>query len=320
MAKLSFGPNGAVSYRLLIAGLLLCAAALGIACGESATPTPLPTSTPLPTATPTTIPPVVVTDDNGNQVTFEEAPERIISYDSPLVEILFEMGEGTRVVGTHDFVSYPLEATDVPRVGSSFQINAEKILELEPDLIYTFYGSSVPDLEALGVKVLYLETPTDLEGIARQIRMWGRITRNEAAAERVARDFELKVESLRDRLAALETGPRIFHDDSGFFTRGPDTLLGKVYTMLKAENIAHDVSLFGQLTPEAIVERDPQVIITTFPERPQEFLDDPAFKNISAVKDGRVYAIDGDLVSVAGPRFVEAIEELARLLHPDIFQ
>ena len=314
MVKLNFGSRRAVSHRPLIVGLVLCAVALGIACGESATPTPLPT------ATPTSIPPVVVTDQNGNQVTFQEPPQRIIAYDSPLVEILFAMGEGQRVAGTHDFVSYPPEAADVPRVGSSFQINAEKILELEADLIYTFYGSSVPDLEALGVKVLYLETPTDLEGIAAQIRMWGRITRNEAAAEQVAQAFESKVQALRDRLASLETGPRIFHDDSGFFTRGPDTLLGKVYIMLKAENIAHDVSFFGQLTPEAIVERDPQVIVTTFPERPREFLDDPAFKDVSAVKEGRVYAIDGDLVSIAGPRFVEAIEELAPLLHPDVFQ
>ena len=253
-------------------------------------------------------------------MTFDAPPKRIVSYDSPAVEMLFAMGEGSRIVGTHDFVTYPPEAAAIQRVGSSFAINSEQIVELEPDLIFTFYGSSVPDLENLGAKILYLETPTDLDGIAQQIRMWGKIIGNPEAAEEVAREFEDKVNEILSRSAAIESGPRVFHDDSAFFTRGPETLLGKVYAMLKAENIAHDIPLYGQLTPEQIVARDPEVIIASFPDRPQEFLDNPAFQNISAVKEGRVYAIDANLVGVAGPRFVEAIEELARLIHPDIFQ
>ena len=282
-------------------------------------PTPQPTATAAPTPTPRLLP-LLITDSNGSQVIFGESPERIIAYDSAMVEILFALGEDDRIVGAHDFVSYPPETAEIPKVGSSFAINSEKIVELEPDLIYTFYGSSVPDLENLGATVLYLETPTDLEGISRQIRMWGRITQNTERAEEVTIAFEKRVEALKTKLASVAAGPRVFHDDSLFFTRGPGTLVGKVYSLLKAQNIAHDISLYGQLTPEVIVERDPEVIITTFPTRPQEFLDDPAFQNVTAIKDGRVYAVNADLISVAGPRFVEAIEEIARLIHPAIFQ
>ena len=294
---------------LLAAGTLVLVTLIGAACSDDPTPVP----TPVPFA-------LSVTDSNGSQVIFGESPERIIAYDSAMVEILFAMGEGDRIVGTHDFVSYPPETAEIPKVGSSFAINSEKIVELEPDLIYTFYGSSVPDLENLGTKVLYLETPTDLEGISNQIRMWGRITQNTEKAEEVAVAFEERVAGLKTKLASVEQGPRVFHDDSLFFTRGPGTLVGKVYDLLKAQNIAHDIPLFGQLTLEVIVERDPEVIITTFPTRPREFMNYPAFENVTAVKEGRVSAVDADLISVAGPRFVEAIEEIARLIHPEIFE
>ena len=143
---------------------------LGMACGEGATPTPSPTSTPIP------IPgfPLVITDSNGQAVTFEEPPQRIVAYESAAVEILYAMGESERIVGAHDFVSHPPEALDLPKVGGAFEINREKIVALEPDLIITFYAGSLPDLENLGAKVLYLEQPDDLEGIPEQMRLWGR--------------------------------------------------------------------------------------------------------------------------------------------------
>ena len=322
------------SPRLSAIGVLIFTLILGIACGEEVTPTPTLAPTPTSTSTPTPAPPptqtllptptpsafpLTILDSNGVEVIFEEPPQRIVAYDSASVEMLYAMGEGERIAGVHIYASYPPEVADIPKVGDSFNINTEKIVELEPDLIYTFYDSSAPDLENLGAKVLYLETPDDLAGIADQIRMWGRITGNVEGAEATAENFEFRVRELQDQLASVGEGPRVFHDDSLFFTRGPDTLVGKVYTLLKTQNIAHDIPLYGQLTPEQIVERDPQVIITTFPTRSQEIKDDPAFQNVSAVRDDRVYAVDADLISVAGPRFVDAIEELARLIHPDLF-
>ena len=70
------------------------------------------------------------------------------------------------------------------------------------------------------------------------------------------------------------------------------------------------------------MDRDPEVIITTFPEGVQAIIEHPALQNVSAVRDGRVYAVDANIVSisVAGPRFVDAMEVLARLIHPDLFE
>ena len=318
MALLILVTRSITSHRLLLAGILAFGLILGIACGEDSTPTPAPTSTPTPT--PSAFP-LVITDSNGEEVTFEEPPERIVAYDSAVVEFLYAMGEAGRIVGSHDFLSYPPEAQEIPRVGSAFTVNPEKILELNPDLISVFSEGAVAQVENLGVKVLYIHSPSTLDGIPEQMRMWGRITANVEGAEQIATEFEARLKEVVDKLATLKEGPRVFHDDSLFFTRGPDTIMGQVYSLLKGENIAHDISGYGQLSPEVIVERDPEAIITTFTDRVQEFLNDPAFQDVSAVKNGRVYVIQPDgLVSVFGTRFVEGIELLAKLLHPDAFE
>ena len=299
------------SNSWLFAGLLGLLLVLGTGCGEDSTATPKPTPTPAPF-------PLVIIDSNGLEVTFDRPPERIVSYDSAPIEMLFAMGEVGRIVGTHDFVTYPPEAEAIPKVGSAFNINQEKIVELEPDLIFTFYDGSLPDLENLGIKVLYLETPDTLEGISERIRLWGLIAGNPVAAEKIATEFDAKIMALQERLATVEEAPRVFHDGSDFWTPGPDTLVGRIYTLLKAQNIAGDISGYVQLSPEVILERDPQVIITTFPETLKVYQDGPAFQDVSAVKEGSVFTIDASLLEVAGPRFIEAVEELNRLIHPEI--
>ena len=300
----------------LIACFLLI---VGIACGEESTPTPVLTPTPLPHTPTSALFPLTVVDTDGAEVTFDESPERIVAYDAITVEILYAIGEEERIVGTHNFVTYPPEVESVPKLGDYFQPNTERIVEAQPDLVSIWFSSAVPELEQLGLKVLYLDEPASLGGIPERIRTWGRITGGSEEAEVVAERFEMRVQELLGRLASLEEGPRVFHDSSDFFTPGPDTLVGQVYSLLKAENIAHDISGYAQLSIEAIVERDPQVIITTFPDRPQAILSHPALQNLSAVNEGRVVTIDPGFISVAGPRYVEAMEELARLIYPDVF-
>ena len=79
------------------------------------TRTPSPTNTPEPTATPA---PVVVTDTNGKPVQFDTPPERMVVYDGAAVEMLFAIGEGHRVIGTHSYVTYPPETASIPRLAT----------------------------------------------------------------------------------------------------------------------------------------------------------------------------------------------------------
>ena len=280
-------------------------------------PTPRPTATPEPTPTPALFP-LTVLDSNGNEVTFDKPPERIVAFDSAVVEILFAIDEGHRIAGTHDFVSYPPEAAEVPRVGGAFNINIEAVVALEPDLVFIFFDRFLPDLERAGLRVLYLESLNDdFIKIADTIRLWGRIAGNPTDAEALAVDFEARVTRIRDALANNPDGPTVFQDEGELWTPGPDTLVGEVFELLKLRNIAHDVSGYVQLSPEIIVQRDPEIIIASYGDT---ISGRPAFKDVAAVMDGRILVPESDALSIAGPRFINGIEALANWVYPGLLE
>ena len=108
--------------------------------------------------------------------------------------------------------------------------------------------------------------------------------------------------------------PKIFIDTTDLWTSGPNTLMGEVLELLNLSNIAHDISGYAQLNPEIIIERNPDFIITP---NPSTFKNNPAFQEISAVKNNKIFTLQSDALSVPGPRFPEGINELASLIYPD---
>ena len=284
---------------------------------EPATPVPA-----TPTAEPTTpaaaLFPYAVIDSNGNEVIFEGPAQRIIAMDSAVVETLFAIGQGHRVAGTHDFASYPPETADIAKVGDAFNMNIEATIALEPDLVFIFSDTFLPDLEKVGLKVLYLKSLSDdFRKVADNIRMWGRITGSRDAAEAVAAGFEGRVARIEETMATRSEGPTVFQDEGDLWTPGPDTLIGEVFRLLKLQNIAHDISGYAQLSPEVIVDRDPQLVIASYGDN---ISGNPAFQDLAAVKGGRIYIPSSDALSVAGPRYIDGIEELARWAYPELFE
>lgn len=271
-----------------------------------------PTATPIPVEFPVTI-----IDSNGNEVTFDKPPERIVAYDGAAVETLFAMGEGHRIVATHSFVSFPTEADDIPRVGGAFDINIEETVALEPDLVFIFFERFAPDLERAGLKVLYIQTLNDdFTKIPDRMRMWGQIVGKPEASEKLATEFDKRLNEIKETLAPYGDGPTVFQDEGDLWTPGPDTIVGEVLDLLKLNNIAHDVSGYAQLSPEIIVERNPTYMIASYGDT---LSDNPAFKNVSAIKNKRVFVPSSNALSIAGPRFLDGVEELARWAYPGIF-
>ncbi len=319
-------------FALFAVIALVSVLALLAACGDSdPAPTAAPTATAVASAAPTIAPatptpttqpepqlfPYSVTDSNGNVVAFESAPERIVAIDSAVVEMLFAIGEGHRVVGTHNFVAYPPDAESIPRISDGSTIDIEATVALEPDLVFVFSEGFVADLERAGLKVLYLKSlNADFREVANSIRMWGRIVGNPDAAQEEAARFTARVREIEQIMASREAGPSVFQDQGSLWTPGPDTLMGQVFALLKLDNIASDVTGYAQLSPEVIVEKDPDLVIASFSDA---ITSNPAFGGIAAVENGRVLVLSADALNIAGPRFVEGIEEIARWVYPDLF-
>ncbi len=281
----------------------------------TATPEPTPNATPEPTPAPAPFP-LTIESTDGAEVIFDAPPERIVAYDGSAVEILFAMGEGHRVVGTHDFVTYPPEADSIPRLGSAFEVDLEAMVDLEPDLVFIFYDRFNEDFERAGLKVLYRQSVSDdFARIPDVINMWGQITGNPAAAAEVAATFRERVDTIAAALEDVEAGPSVFQDAGNLWTPGQNTLMQAVFDLLKLENVASDIDGYQQISPEVVVEKDPGILIGN----PEAFTGEPAFSQLKAVQDGRIFTPGTNALSVAGPRFMDGVEELARWVYPDIF-
>jgi iron complex transport system substrate-binding protein len=269
--------------------------------------------------------PVTVERSDGREITIEEAPQRIVSLSPGATEILFAIGAGDSVVASDDYSDYPPETQETTKL-DAFEPNLEAIVGVEGDLIIVAHNQDnvVEALDDLGEPVLYLVVPEDVAGVLEQIRLFGRITDHQDEAEELARSLEDRIDAIEAKLADVEQGPRVFHElDNTLFTAAPDSFIGDLYRLLKAENIAAGSdNPYPQLTQEAIIDRDPEVIILAdaeFGESPETVKSRAGWDVISAVKNDRIHSIDPDIVSRPGPRVVDALEELARLLYPERF-
>ena len=263
--------------------------------------------------------PYTVTDSKGNDIEFTKAPQRIVAYDAGAVETLFAIGEGQRIIATHSFVTYPPEVEQIPKVGDAFNLNIEKVIDLKPDLVYVFSETFIPQLTHAGLKVLYIKTVDhNFRSTTDMIEMWGQITGNIESANQLVRSFNKKISTIESKLEVIDSKSQlsILQDVGQFWVPGANTLMGEVFDLIAVRNIAADISGYGQISPELIISRNPDIVITVDPNM---WLSDNRFANISAVKKGKVYQSPSDKLSVAGPRFADGIEELAILIYPELF-
>lgn len=304
-------PFFALVGMLVLVGLLLAGCAA---------PTPIP-----PTATPTSIPSITITDDAGRTVTLEGVPQRMVTLAPNLTEIVFALGSGDRLVGVSDYSNYPPEAQEIQSVGG-FPLNIELIVSLEPDLVLAAGITSLENvarLEELGLTVLYLN-PTDVEGILDSILVVGRASGAEDAAAELVAELRERMAAVVERVAQAEIRPRVYYEiDPTLYTGAPGSFTHELITLAGGQNIAAGAATpYPQLSAEEIIAADPQIIIFSHAKyggTAEEIASRSGWTVITAVVNGAIYPIDPDLVDRPGPRIIDGLEAMARLIHPELF-
>ncbi len=314
--------------RYVLPALVAVVALAVLACNGGGGSGPTPTPTAVEEAAPSPSPaafPVTVTDSNGKQITFESSPEGIVALAPSFVEILFAIGAGDSVVAVDENTDFPPEAATKTKL-SGFEPSLEGVAALEPDLVIIFFdpGGLEDALEGLGIPVLFLDTPASIQGVFDQIELLSSVTGRLDEAESLIADMQAGIDAIVAELAGVQEGPRIFHElDSTFFTVGPGSFVADLYGLLNAQNIADATGdAFPQMSAEAIIEADPEVIILAdaeFGESAETVKARPGWENVSAVQSDRIFPVDPDLVSRPGPRLVEGLETLGKLLYPEKF-
>ena len=304
-------------HRLHRLATLMILAALLVGC-VAPTPAPQPTAEPL-----------ILTDSRGQDVEIPRDVKRIVSLAPSNTEVLFALGLGDRVVGVTKFCDYPPEAQEIEKIGDMMP-NLEKIVALNPDLVLGITGAeeAVTKLEELGIAVLILN-PSDLEGIWADIRMVGKAAGAEEEAKELASELKGRVERVTERVAQVEERPRVFceldaTDPAKPWTAGPGSFIHTLIELAGGQNIAADApSPWVQFSAEEIIASDPQLIIladANYGMTAESVAQRPGWEVIAAVEERNIHPIDDDLITLPSPRIVDGLEELARMIHPELFE
>jgi len=324
-------------FRKLLFALLIVTLFLA-ACGPSVTATPAPAATQPPATEPpaATLPPtaapIVLTDGLGRTVTLTGPAQRVVSLAPSNTEILFAVGAGAQVVGRDESSDYPAEAAALPTVGGWSGFSAEAIVALQPDLVLAG-GINPPELvaslEQLGLTVYLLPNPVTLEEMYTNLQTVGTLTGHEAEATVLAESLKARVAVVGLKIAALTERPTVFYefdatDPAKPYTYGPGTFGDLLIQRAGGTNIGAQLQgQWVQISLEQLVVVNPDMILlgdSAYGETPEKVTTRPGWEVLAAVKEGKIYPFDDDLVSRPGPRLVDGLEALAKLLHPELFK
>jgi len=265
-------------------------------------------------------------DDTGHEITAGN-PKRIVSLSPSNTEILFAIGAKDRVVGVTDFCDYPPEVLDkvrrgeIQRIGGYSTVNIERVIALKPDLVLASYGNGLGTIETLRRYTTVLAfDPKDIRGIERSILAIGKATGNYGNAEKLVKEMEERISKIK---AKERSGKKVVHIiwNDPIFVSGRETFIDEAISIAGGIN-AFNFTGWRAISVEDLIRANPDVIIVSSGSgmgggRDVVYdwvLSDSRLKGVNAVKNGKVFVIDSDIISRPGPRIVEAIEQINEFL------
>jgi iron complex transport system substrate-binding protein len=326
--------------RKLLSILLLLTIMLS-ACAPAAAPAPI--ALPVPTAQPTAAPiedptqapapTIKLTDGLGRSIELAAPAQRIVSIAPSNTEILFALGAGGQIVGREEMSDYPAEAKNITSIGSVFQkLNTEAIVALKPDLILAAEINSpeqVKALEDLKLNVYYLQNPKTFDELYTNLETVGKLTGRSAEAAQLNASLKARYDAVIKTLLAAQDAPTVFYeidatDPTKPYTSGPGTFIDLVITLAAGRNIGAELQgAFAQISSEELVKQDPNIIVlgdALYGVTAETVAQRPGWSALSAVKDKQIFAFDDNLISRPGPRLIDGLEQMAQLLHPELFK
>lgn len=267
--------------------------------------------------------PMTLTDVTGAKITLEKEPQKIVSLAPNCTEILYAVGAGDKLVAGSNWDNYPEEALALEKVGDTFSVNIERILQLDPDIVFvdgSFATDATNALAAAGIPV-YAIKAGQVDDIYYIISAFGTITNHAKEAKELNASLKADLKTLQ---TALKNTPKrtIFIDLGGLYSSSKMDFLGNILSVINADNIALNFEYSSpQLSAETVIQKNPDVYICM--SSPEFFVKPAGFNQINAFKNNEVYFIDyidprADLITRPGPRFVEGLKVLAKMVHPEI--
>lgn len=281
-----------------------------------------------------TAPKISLTDALNRTVALEAPAQKIVSLAPANTEILFALNAGGHLLARDEYSNHPQEAQNLPSIGDTMGIiSLEKITSLQPDLILASALTSpeqVKAMEDMGLTVFMIPNPVTMPDLYENIRMVGMLSGRENEAETLVNNLEERVSVIEKKLVNIKERPLVFYELDGSepakpWTAGPGTFVDHLIQQAGGTNLGSKLTgEWAQISQEEIIIQNPDIILLGDAlyggVTPQQVAARPGWGQIKAVKNQKVLPFNDDLVTRPGPRLVDGLEELARILHPEAFE
>ncbi len=278
--------------------------------------------------------PVTLTDGNGRTVTLTLPANRVVSLAPSNTEVLFAVGAAANVVGRDSFSDYPPEAKNVADIGGGVgSLNTELILSKKPDLVLASPltpPEQIASLVKAGLTVYVLPNPKTFDDLYANLETVGKLTGHDAQAATLVTSLKARVQAVVNKVLPLSMRPTVYYeldatDPNAPYTSGPDTFVDLLIRTAGGENFGNNLKGdWVQISVETLLTKQPDYIVlgdnTYGGVTPEQVKARAGWDALTAVKDGKIFIFDDNTVSRPGPRLVDGLEAMAKLLHPDVFK
>ena len=301
------------------------------------TPTPFPTVPPI-TPSPTPTFPISVTDDTNTAITLTSYPNRIISLAPSTTEMLFSLGLQSKIVGLVTYAGYAqtiqdtIKSQNITTVGTFSKVNTELVIGLQPDLIIASgsYQQALATKFAEQGKTTVILNPTKFSEILADIKLLGKLTGTDSEATTLTNSMQNRVDAVINKTANLKK-PGVYveyyFDKTGYSSYGADSYINELIGMAGGVNVfAGFKGQYITTSTEEIVKANPSIIVISNGVMsqlagltPDSLLAREGWSTISAVQNNQIHQINESILTLWGPRIVDGLEALARVIHPEVF-
>lgn len=262
-------------------------------------------------------------DSRNRVVVLNKEPLRIVSLAPSITETIFALDAGYKLIGRTEYCDFPEEALSIPTIGTLYEPNIEKIVELNPDLILAsthFKKEVLVKLEELSMKVIVIDENDKIDGIYNNITKIGQILNKNDRAVVVNNSIKKRIINIENKVKNLDR-PSVYYvisyGEYGDYTAGGDTFISELIEVAGGNNIAKE-SKGWSYSLEKIIEKNPDMLICSkYFNIKEGLVNSTGYKDLPSVISGNVFTIDNNLLDRQGPRIADALEELVKIIHKE---
>ncbi len=291
-----------------------------------ATPSPTAVATPTPTPVPTPEDTsYVVTDSQGNEVAFEETPKTIVSLAPSITEIIFAIECESKLVARTDWCNYPEAVMDYVSIGNIDQPDVEKIIELQPEVVILTEMTKQElalQIKDAGIPIVVVDEEDSFNGAYKCIEIVGTVLGADDKAAEVVTAMKTDIDSIIAKVAEAEKKTVYYvmgYGEYGDYTAGKGTFISDMIAAAGGINVADDTEGWTY-SIEKLVEHNPDLLLLSLWSPTDGLKEANGYKDLTAVKEDKMFTLDDDSLQRLGPRLGEAFEAMAKAIHPELFE